>query len=249
MATIVKTADVAPCSLVDHHHLWHDSPLWAITFLLWISWLQALYWVGCHPRAQPPPWMTRPPYLWPPETGCPSYTPGHWVPILVVFYDTHELRWDYSYPPVTHGKVWQIMCINMFDSDTIHFNASLTLHVWNYYNRYKQHRHIQAPSKYNSKCPGAEWRQLVNTSLRVPWIRPCELNYIVRLRQKRSYLHHQDPLYLQMSTSLYGAKNNSNSENCYAIFALLFQCFHRLFLVLPKAVNAISTYKMGYFAI
>jgi hypothetical protein len=131
MATIMKTADVAPCSLVGHHHhhhhhLWHDSPLWTITFLLWISWLQALYWVGCHHRAQPPPWMTRPPYLWPPETGWPSYTPGHWVPILVVFYDTHELRWDYSYPPVTHGKVWQIMCINMFDSDTIHFNASLS---------------------------------------------------------------------------------------------------------------------------
>jgi hypothetical protein len=27
--------------------------------------------------------------------------PRHWVPILVTFYDTHELRWDYSSPPVT----------------------------------------------------------------------------------------------------------------------------------------------------
>jgi hypothetical protein len=24
-----------------------------------------------------------------------------WVPSLVAFYDTHEVRWDYSYPPVT----------------------------------------------------------------------------------------------------------------------------------------------------
>jgi hypothetical protein len=56
---------------------------------------------GCEYHAQPPTWRARPPYLWPPETGWPSYTPRHWVPILVVFYDTHELRWDCSYPPVT----------------------------------------------------------------------------------------------------------------------------------------------------
>jgi hypothetical protein len=32
----------------------------------------------------------------PPETGWPSYTPRHWVPILVAFYDMHGLQWDYS---------------------------------------------------------------------------------------------------------------------------------------------------------
>jgi hypothetical protein len=34
---------------------------------------------GCWPHAQPPTWRTRSPYLWPPETGWPSYTPGHWL--------------------------------------------------------------------------------------------------------------------------------------------------------------------------
>jgi hypothetical protein len=40
-------------------------------------------------------------YLYPPEAGWPSYTPKHWVPILVASYDTHGLWWDYSYSPVT----------------------------------------------------------------------------------------------------------------------------------------------------
>jgi hypothetical protein len=32
-------------------------------------------------------------YLYPPEAG--------WLPILVASYNTHGLRWDYSYSPVT----------------------------------------------------------------------------------------------------------------------------------------------------
>jgi hypothetical protein len=36
---------------------------------------------------------TRPLYLYPPEAGC--------LPILVASYDTHGLRWDYSYSLVT----------------------------------------------------------------------------------------------------------------------------------------------------
>jgi hypothetical protein len=31
--------------------------------------------------------------------------PRHWVPILVVFYHTHELRWDYYYPPFTTLRI------------------------------------------------------------------------------------------------------------------------------------------------
>jgi hypothetical protein len=50
---------------------------------------------------QPPTWRTRSPYLHPLETGWPSYTPRHRVPILVASYETHGLRWDYSYSPVT----------------------------------------------------------------------------------------------------------------------------------------------------
>jgi hypothetical protein len=29
----------------------------------------------------PPTWRARSPYLYPPGTGWPSYTPGHWVPL------------------------------------------------------------------------------------------------------------------------------------------------------------------------
>jgi hypothetical protein len=28
----------------------------------------------------PPTWRNRPPYLYPPGTGCPRYVPRHWVP-------------------------------------------------------------------------------------------------------------------------------------------------------------------------
>jgi hypothetical protein len=33
--------------------------------------------------------------------GGPSLPPGHWVPILVAFYDMHGLQWDYSLIPAT----------------------------------------------------------------------------------------------------------------------------------------------------
>jgi hypothetical protein len=37
-------------------------------------------WCGVvSPTPNPPTWRTSSPYLWPPETGWPSYTPGHWV--------------------------------------------------------------------------------------------------------------------------------------------------------------------------
>jgi hypothetical protein len=46
----------------------------------------------------PPTWRARSPYLYPPGTGWPSYTPGHWVPFC------HLLRlagqqWRYSNLP------------------------------------------------------------------------------------------------------------------------------------------------------
>jgi hypothetical protein len=46
-------------------------------------------------------WRTRSPYLRPPDTGWPSCTPTHWVPILVAFYDMHGLQWDCSVIPAT----------------------------------------------------------------------------------------------------------------------------------------------------
>jgi hypothetical protein len=70
-----------------HHHIWHDTPLRVIAFL---GFPDNRIFTGqcCQPDAQPPTWRTRPPYLWPPEIGWPSYSPRHWVPILVAFYDT-----------------------------------------------------------------------------------------------------------------------------------------------------------------
>jgi hypothetical protein len=73
----------------------------SLLLLLCISWQHDFTGWGCQPHAQPPIWRTVPLYVRPPETGWPSYTPRHWIPILVVFYDTHGQRWDYSYPPVT----------------------------------------------------------------------------------------------------------------------------------------------------
>jgi hypothetical protein len=59
---------------------------------------------GPAPNPLPPTWRTRSPYLWPPETGWPSCTPRHWVPILVAFYGMHGLQWDYSLIPATTRK-------------------------------------------------------------------------------------------------------------------------------------------------
>jgi hypothetical protein len=34
--------------------------------------------------------------------GWPSYTPRHWVPILVAFYDIHGLQWGCALIPDIH---------------------------------------------------------------------------------------------------------------------------------------------------
>jgi hypothetical protein len=96
----IKTKHLRLALINHHHHHLHYSPLWALAFLgfpdnrIFRGW-------GCQPHTHPPIWWTKPPYLWRLETGWPTYTPRHWVPILVAFYDTHELCWDYSYRLVT----------------------------------------------------------------------------------------------------------------------------------------------------
>jgi hypothetical protein len=52
----------------------------------------------------PPNWRARSPYLYPPGTGWPSYTPGHWVPFRRPLRFA-GLRWRYSSPP-PHGIDW-----------------------------------------------------------------------------------------------------------------------------------------------
>jgi hypothetical protein len=59
---------------------------------------------GHQPQAQPPTWRTRSSYLYPLETGWPSYSPRHRVPILVAFYDMHGLQWNYFFPGHHTGK-------------------------------------------------------------------------------------------------------------------------------------------------
>jgi hypothetical protein len=63
---------------------------------------------GRQPHAQSPTWRTTSPYLYPLETGWPSYTPRHRVTILVAFYDIHGLQWDYSFPRSPHGEAYRL---------------------------------------------------------------------------------------------------------------------------------------------
>jgi hypothetical protein len=48
-----------------------------------------------------PTWSVRSPFLYPPGTGWPSYTPRHWVPFYRLL-RLARLRWRYSNPP-PHG--------------------------------------------------------------------------------------------------------------------------------------------------
>jgi hypothetical protein len=57
------------------------------------------------PCLTPTTWWARFPYLYPPGTGWPSYTPGHWVPftssLKTRFLGLTGLRWRYSNPSPT----------------------------------------------------------------------------------------------------------------------------------------------------
>jgi hypothetical protein len=72
---------------------------------------------GRQPHAQPPTWRIRSPYLYPLETGWPSYTPRHWVPVLVAFYDMHGLlQWDY---PTGAFLPTAVMSGTSYEADTL----------------------------------------------------------------------------------------------------------------------------------
>jgi hypothetical protein len=51
----------------------------------------------------PHTWRARSPYLYPPGTGWPSNTPGHWGPLCHLL-GLAGLRWRYSNPP-PHGSL------------------------------------------------------------------------------------------------------------------------------------------------
>jgi hypothetical protein len=76
------------------------GPVWATTFLGFPD-QHDFYGVGLlTPRPTPNLEDQTSVFMTPGDRVTQLY-PRHWVPILVAFYDTHELRWDYSYPPVT----------------------------------------------------------------------------------------------------------------------------------------------------
>jgi hypothetical protein len=88
----------------NHHHHHHHMtvqpksgpglPFWGfVTIAILRSWIVS-------PAPNPRPGGPGLGIYNPPETGCPSYTPSHWVPILVAFYK-HGLQWDYSLIPAT----------------------------------------------------------------------------------------------------------------------------------------------------
>jgi hypothetical protein len=78
-----------------HHH--HDSPLWAIAFLGFTANRIFTGW-GSEPHAQSLNLKDDTSAFVTPGYIMSQLYPKHWVHILVAFY---ELRWDYSYPPVT----------------------------------------------------------------------------------------------------------------------------------------------------
>jgi hypothetical protein len=63
----------------------------------------------CNLLLLPPTWRARSPYLYPPGTGWPRYTPGHWVP----FPSPLTTLRRYSIPP-PHGilaRAWKMYFI------------------------------------------------------------------------------------------------------------------------------------------
>jgi hypothetical protein len=55
------------------------------------------------------------------------YTPWHWVPILVTFYDMHGLQWDYSLIPATMRKY-----IYIYTHTHIHTHTYTHTHTRNF---------------------------------------------------------------------------------------------------------------------
>jgi hypothetical protein len=121
----------------NHHHHNHftlDNPLWSMAFIrsqsLVISSLDFLttgFLQGGLSTPRPTPNLEDQASVFvTPETGWTSYAPRHWVTILVAFYDTHELRWDSSYPPVTTRKTQLYTAeIRKYSSTEKHLNTEI----------------------------------------------------------------------------------------------------------------------------
>ena len=79
----------------------HNGPLPNFPKLFWFPKSHFFMGWGCQPHAQSS-------NLEDPGTECPSYTPRHWVRILVAFYNMHGLQREYSLIPVTTWNTFHI---------------------------------------------------------------------------------------------------------------------------------------------
>jgi len=104
---------------------------------------------------QPPTWRTRSPYLYPLETGWPSYTPKYRVPISVAFYDMHGLQWDYSFPRSPHGEL--IPSTRRSSAWSLPFRDSCKNTVWIYHLSHACYIHLPSHSPWFDD-PNSIWR-------------------------------------------------------------------------------------------
>jgi hypothetical protein len=80
--------------------------------LPWISWQQVFYGVGLWTPRLTPNLEDQASIFVTPRDRVAQLYPRHWAPILVAFYDTLEVHWDYSYPPVTAQRIYESTVIN-----------------------------------------------------------------------------------------------------------------------------------------
>jgi hypothetical protein len=89
--------------------LWLYSPSRALAYPVWGFLQKPFNWAGLlvqRPTPNMEDWVS---VFMTPETEWPSYTPRHWVPILVSVYDMHGLQWDYTLIPATTSEIWSLV--------------------------------------------------------------------------------------------------------------------------------------------
>jgi hypothetical protein len=87
----------------------------------------------------PPTWRARFPYLYPPGTGWPSYTPGHWIPflwplstrrdcggsILTRLHTGWEVKVKVTLRPTSVSMFWCLAQSGTFDQRFFFFNSAI----------------------------------------------------------------------------------------------------------------------------
>jgi hypothetical protein len=80
--------------------------------------LNNVFFYGVGLLAQPPPGGPGL-CIYNPQRRGPSYTPRHWVPILVASYDPYELRWGYSFSRPPHGNLFVLNTLCIFSCNIL----------------------------------------------------------------------------------------------------------------------------------